>query len=260
MKWLHFAFILPLYFCSMNALGDNRNEKINVDLIALSQQLLLAAKTNEPIDSFTVILSNTTEAELGKQVTTDNQRKAFWLNIYNAYTQILLTKNPDQYKNRNRFFTGKQIVIAGRRMSLDDIEHGILRRSKIKWGLGYINQLFTSAFERKHRVDSVDYRIHFALNCGAKSCPAIAFYKPEQLDKQLAIATKVYLQGECKYDEAANKVWVPALMGWFRGDFGGKKKITSLLKNLSVIPENKNPSISFKKYDWNLFLENYQHE
>lgn len=231
-----------------------------MDLTALSQQLLLAAKTNKPVDSFTTVLSNTTEARLGDQVSTENQRKAFWINIYNAYTQIILTKNPDQYKNRNGFFTGKQIVIAGRRMSLDDIEHGILRRSKIKWGLGYINKFFISAFERKHRVNSVDYRIHFALNCGAKSCPPIAFYKPEQLEQQLDIATAVYLQGECEYDEAANKLWVPAVLRWFRGDFGGKKKIVLLLKQWSVIPENKNPSISFKKYEWNLVLGNYQHE
>lgn len=231
-----------------------------VDVTALSQQLLLAAKTNEPVDSFTTVLSNIAEAQLEDQLATENQRKAFWINIYNAYTQIILTKNPDQYKNRNRFFTGKQIVIAGRRMSLDDVEHGILRRSKIKWGLGYINKFFPSAFERKHRVNSVDYRIHFALNCGAKSCPPIAFYKPEQLDKQLDMATTVHLQGECKYDEAANKVWVPAVLRWFRGDFGGKQKIMLLLKKLSVIPEGKNPSIGFNKYDWSLTLKNYQHE
>lgn len=231
-----------------------------MDLIALSQQLLLAAKTNKPVDSFTTVLSNTTEVQLENQLATENQRKAFWINIYNAYTQIILTKNPGQYKNRDRFFTGKQIVIAGRHLSLDDIEHGILRRSKIKWGLGYINKFVVSAFEKKHRAHSVDYRIHFALNCGAKSCPPIAFYKPEQLYQQLDIATAVYLQGECEYDEAANKVSVPALMGWFRGDFGGMKNIRTLLKELSVIPADKNPSIGFKKYDWNLLLENYKDE
>jgi hypothetical protein len=106
---------------------------------------------------------------------------------------------------------------------LDDIEHGILRRSKVKWSFGYFNKLFPSAFEKKHRVDTLDYRIHFSLNCGAISCPPIAFYKPEQLDKQLEVATKVYLSGEAAYNEADNTVALPALMGWFRGDFGGKK-------------------------------------
>lgn len=227
-----------------------------MDLSVLSQQLLLAAKTNKPVDSFTTLLSNTTEAQL--ENLTENQRKAFWINIYNGYTQIILNKSPDQYKKRNGFFISKQIVIAGRHLSLDDIEHGILRRSKIKWSLGYINKLFPAAFERRHRVSSVDFRIHFALNCGAKSCPPIAFYKPEQLDEQLDTATTGYLQGECEYDEAANKVSVPALLRWFRGDFGGKKKIIILLEKSSVIPEGKNPDIAFKNYDWNLYLKNYQ--
>ncbi len=231
-----------------------------VDLIALSQQLLLAAKTNQPVDPFTTVLINITEAQLEKQLTTENKRKAFWLNIYNAYTQVILTKNPDQYKKKERFFTGKQIIIAGSHLSLDIIEHGILRRSKIKWGLGYINKFIVSSFEKKHRVHSVDYRIHFALNCGAKSCPPIAFYKPELIDQQLDIATATYLQGECVYDEVANTVRVPALMGWFRGDFGGMKNIRLLLKEMSVIPADKNPSIRFKKYDWDIFLKNYKHE
>ena len=79
-------------------------------------------------------------------------------------------------------------------MSLDDIEHGILRRSKIKWSEGYFNKLFPSKFEKENRVNKVDYRIHFALNCGARSCPPIAFYDPEKLDKQLDVATMIYLK------------------------------------------------------------------
>jgi hypothetical protein len=49
-------------------------------------------------------------------------------------------------------------------------------------------------------------------------------------------------------------------MGWFRGDFGGKKKMVQLLHRLEIVPIDKNPSITFKKYNWNLFLENYKTE
>lgn len=70
----------------------------------------------------------------------------------------------------------------------------------------------------------MDYRTHFALNCGAKSCPPIAFYKPEELNEQLDMAMKVYLQNETTYNQAKNIVELPAIMGWFRRDFGGKKK------------------------------------
>ncbi|MDP9046820.1 MAG: DUF547 domain-containing protein, partial [Bacteroidota bacterium] len=106
----------------------------------------------------------------------------------------------------------------------------------------------------------LDYRIHFALNCGAKSCPPIAFYEPEQLDNQLNVAVKTYLKSEATYDNVNNKVAVPALMGWFRGDFGGKKGMLKILIKNKIIPEGTQPTIRFKKYDWSLYLNNYKTE
>lgn len=223
-----------------------------------SQQLLLQVKRREPTDSLIQFLQQISADELYQELNTDNQKKAFWLNIYNAFTQLSLTKNPEQYKKRGQFFEQKNIIIAGERLSLDRIEHGLLRRSKTKWSLGYINRLLPSSFERQHRVDTIDYRIHFALNCGAKSCPPIAFYRPEQLNQQLDLATRVYLRNEAVYDTANRQIKLPAIMGWFRGDFGGMKKMKELLKTISVIPNDADPSISFKKYDWNLYLDNYK--
>ena len=229
-------------------------------LIEISQQLLLAAKTHEPTDSLVGKIQSISEQSLTSQLLTDDDKKAFWINLYNAFTQVILSKNPDKYKSRGSFFGDKQIEIAGKKLSLDDIEHGILRHSKIKWGLGHLNKWFSSGFEKRQRVDTVDYRIHFSLNCGAKSCPPIAFYKPGDLNRQLDMATKVYLQGEAEYSEAENKIALPAIMGWFRGDFGGKKKMIQLLHQLQIVPKEKTPSITFKRYDWNLFLENYKTE
>jgi hypothetical protein len=251
------ALVILFYTPGMNA-STNKKSINHINLIEISQQLLLKAKTHEATDSLVTVVTNLQEAELANQLTNDTYKKAFWINIYNAYTQILLQKNPDKYKNRGSFFGDKQINVAGRKLSLDDIEHGILRRSKIKWGLGYVNKIFPSAFEKKQRVDTVDYRIHFSLNCGAKSCPPIAFYSVDQLDKQLEMATKVYLEGEVGYNEKDNTIYLPAIMGWFRGDFGGKRKMIELLKKLEVIPAVKKPEIKFKRYDWNLFLENYK--
>jgi hypothetical protein len=224
----------------------------------ISQQLLLTAKRREPADSVIQFLQQISPDDLYQELNNDTKKKTFWLNIYNAFTQLALAQNPDQYKKRGQFFGQKNIVIAGERLSLDRIEHGLLRRSKTKWSMGYFNRLFPSSFERKHRVDSVDYRIHFALNCGAKSCPPIAFYRAEQLDKQLDLATRVYLRNEAVYDTIKNEIALPAIMGWFRGDFGGKRKMTELLRKISVIPNDANPSIKFKKYDWNLYLDNYK--
>lgn len=231
---------------------------IEPELVTISQQLLLAAKTKDPTDSMVELLNHISGSQLSSQLTTDDLKKAFWLNIYNAFTQIILLKDPGQYKLRSSFFGSKQINISGRLMSLDDIEHGILRRSKIKWSEGYFSKLFPSAFERRNRVSKLDYRIHFALNCGAKSCPPIAFYKSVQLDKQLDLATRTYLKGEATYDPVKNIVSVPALMGWFRHDFKGKKNMLKLLQSIGVVPAEMHPEIRFGKYDWNLFLSNYK--
>lgn len=141
-----------VYFCCMNALQATSNKNAivpEVNLIRLSQQLLLAAKIKDPTDSLTAFLSNIHENDIVKQVVTEEQRKAFWINIYNAYTQIILVKDPGRYKRKNSFFNSKQIVIAGHSLSLDDIEHGILRHSKIKWSLGYINTFFLQRLKEK---------------------------------------------------------------------------------------------------------------
>jgi hypothetical protein len=229
-----------------------------VDYIKISQDFLYAAKSGDTTKSYIDTLKNANEDVLATELNNDHKRLAFWLNIYNGFTQVILKNDPDQYKTRNSFFSSRQIDIAGRQLSLDDIEHGILRRSKIKWSEGYLGKLFPSGFEKKFRVERLDYRIHFALNCGAKSCPPIAFYEPASIDKQLAVAVRIYLKGECEYDAEKKVVNVPALMGWFRNDFGGKKNMVEILKQNKIIPQDSKPAIHFKKYDWSLYLNNYK--
>ena len=258
------CLIIILLSCSyVSGMAYTNQENMiagEINIIELSQELLLAAKTKEPTDSLVAIVRSITGTMLTDQLKNDASKKAFWINIYNAYTQISLHANPDKYKNRGSFFGEKQIDIAGKNLSLDNVEHDLLRRSKIKWSLGHLNKLFPAAFEKQQRVDTLDYRIHFALNCGAASCPPIAFYKPEQISTQLNLATKAYLGGDAVYNEKDNEVSLPAIMGWFRGDFGGKKNMLKLLKQLKIVPEDKQPKIKFSKYNWDLFLENYKQE
>ncbi|WP_460474426.1 DUF547 domain-containing protein [Emticicia fontis] len=227
-------------------------------LVQLSQNFVYSAKTGENTAKFLQELKTLNYNDLIKQLTRDSDKKAFWINIYNSFTQIILKKDPEKYKDRSAFFEAKQILIAGQLFSLDQIEHDILRHSKSKWSLGYFNKWFTDKREEDLRVEKVDYRIHFALNCGAKSCPPIAFYNPENLDTQLDLATYAYLKSEVIYDSKNNIVHLPAIMSWFRGDFGGKNEMLSLLKEKRIIPEKANPSIEFKKYDWELYLDNYK--
>ena len=226
-------------------------------LVKLSQDFMYAAKTKESTSAYIKQLQDLNYNELLTGLKTDDDKKAFWINLYNAYTNALLHANPGQYKSRNKFFKNKNIIVAGKTFSLDKIEHDILRRSSIKWSLGYFSKLFPNKTEKDLRVSTLDYRIHFALNCGAKSCPPIAFYNPENLNTQLDVATKAYLSAEANYNEQTNILQLPAILSWFRRDFGGKKKMVALLKSKQLLPSAVNPNIKFKKYDWTLYLDNY---
>lgn len=230
----------------------------NNPVTQLSAAFIYAAKTGNDISGIEKKLQALGFDDLKGSLKSDHEKKAFWINIYNGYTQLLLKKDATIYKKRNKFFKAKQINIAGKKFSLDEIEHDFLRRSKIKWSLGYLNKLFPSKTAKSLRVDHIDYRIHFALNCGAKSCPPIAFYDPANLESQLESATRAYLTSEATYDAENNSLQLPAIMGWFRRDFKGKKNMLLLVKKYPIVPAEKNPSISFKKYDWNLYLNNYK--
>jgi hypothetical protein len=252
------AMRIAFFYCCLLLKTVSMTAQEKTDYIKLSQDILYAVKTDEPAGSLMQELSNAPVAELQAQLKTDAERKAFWLNIYNVYTQIALQEDPDAYQHRNKFFSKKFIRIAGKSISLDLVEHGILRRSKWKYSLGHFNKLFKSKFEKQFRVNKLDYRIHFALNCGAKSCPPIAFYKPEQIDQQLKIAEKVYLKNEILFNGKDLTVEVPAILSWFRGDFGGKKRIIRLLHQQQIVPDNVNPGIKWKKYDWTLSLKAFE--
>ena len=233
-------------------------ENSNNNTVALSEQFIYAAKSGSETSGLMEKLIALSYKDLQTTLKNDADKKAFWINIYNGFTQYFLKNNPEKYSNRNKFFKARQIAIADKMFSLDEIEHDILRRTKVKWSLGYFNKLFPGKKAKALRVDQLDYRIHFALNCGAKSCPPIAFYKSENINEQLDVATRAYLTAEATYDTNNNRLHLPAIMGWFRRDFKGKKNMLVLAKKYGIVPEDRKPSISFKKYDWNLYLNNYK--
>ncbi|MFD2530857.1 DUF547 domain-containing protein [Gracilimonas halophila] len=234
-----------------------------VSYTELSMELVRAVRDGDEVEPITQRLASVSEDELYNDLETEAEKKAFRLNIYNAYVQILLLEDPELFEDRNswfgyNFFTSPQVVIAGKELSFDDIEHGIMRRSKIKLSLGYLDQWFVDDFVKRFWWNEVDPRIHFALNCGAASCPFIAVFDPDRVDEQLDITTKNYLEQTTDYYPEENEVEVNKLMSWFRADFGGPSGAIQMLKEYDIIPENVDPSISYKEYDWTLELGNYQ--
>ena len=229
------------------------------DYIAISKKLIEAAKAKnlKEATAYMDLIAKADEGVLIKQLEGDTAKKAFFINVYNGFTNVSLRKNPEQYKDRGAFFKSEQFVIAGNTVSLDIIEHGFLRRSSIKWSLGMLHKLFPSKLDRKFRVKDVDYRIHFSLNCGAKSCPPVGMYDATNLEKQLNASTDKYLKANTTYNIEKNSLAVPALMSWFRGDFGCKKGVLNICKEFQIIPNNVKPELSYKDYDWTIDLDNF---
>ena len=178
----------------------------------LSEQLLYAVKTETDYTSFTFELENIPFVTLLSQNNNDTLKKAFWINIYNAYFQIL---RKHQNIDKKVIYTQKLIKIAGILFSLDDIEHGILRRFRYKYSLGYFSSLFVKKHIKELTVSKIDYRIHFALNCGAKSCPPIAFYAPEKLESQLSLAETSFIESETEIDHQKKEIKTNIILNGF---------------------------------------------
>lgn len=235
----------------------NEQSVTTTDFNELSEEFLQNIKNGSDTKAIQEKLANTTIEELESALTTDAHRYAFWINIYNAYIQVILQENPELYDDRRDFFSREQIAIAGEKVSFEKIEHGIIRKSQWSLGLGYIRKWFPNKFERKLRVDERDYRIHFALNCGAKACPPVAIYTAKQVDEQLNKGSERYLERTSDYNSDTKVAKVTSLFNWFRGDFGGKSGIKKILKEYDIIPTTKGVEIEYTNYDWTLDLDNW---
>jgi hypothetical protein len=229
--------------------------KASVDeqLLKLSGDLLLRTKTQDPIDSLLQQLSMYSTQSLATGISNDNARKTFWINLYNACFQQLARqghKNPE-------IFTFDAIRFRDAAFSLDDIEHGILRRYRWKYSLGYWPQFWPGRTIKKLAVEKIDWRIHFALNCGAKSCPPIGVYQYNSLDGQLDLATRAFLAAETEFDDMEKTVHVTKLMQWFRGDFGGGRGIKKIFADY-LKRDIASYKIQYQDYDWSVVLNNYK--
>lgn len=252
-KW-----ILSLCLLLMVRVGASAQQAIPMAPHQMAEQMLIGVKNQDDVSGYITALANLSEEALQVGLASDAEKKAFWINVYNAFIQYKLQQDTAQFANRRKFFGKKDIVIAGKALSFDLIEHGILRRSKVKWAAGYMQKWFPSAFEKTQRVDSLDSRIHFALNQGAMSSPAVQFYQYTQINEQLDQAADLFMMFEINYDSSANSLSLPVLFRRYRGDFGGKKGVYTLLEQEGIIPADSQPKLVYTKYDWSLSVANFR--
>ncbi|MEW5941392.1 MAG: DUF547 domain-containing protein [Chloroflexota bacterium] len=193
-----------------------------------------------------------------------NTRLAFWINLYNTLVLdgvIALGVRHSVTKRRAgiAFFRQAAYLVGGRRVSCDDIEHGILRANR-GHPLFPGKQFRTSDPRRKWVIEPFEARIHFALNCASRSCPPIRAYSPEKLDSQLDLATRSFLSADVRIAPEENALHLSSIFKWFARDFGGRDGIVDfllfhLLEGEALNWLSKAPghvSLRYEPYDWKL--------
>ena len=177
------------------------------------------------LDRFIGQLAKVTSEDL--EAMASNEQIAFWINAYNAITlQSIINHYPISAgfikglafpKNSIRQIDGvwdkAKHTVAGRQLTLDAIEHQILR-AKFK-----------------------EPRVHLALVCAAISCPPLRNepYLSQELDRQFARQAKAFLASKQGMQIGEN-VRVSKIFKWFADDF------------LWLYPESKNSSLAVRKY------------
>jgi hypothetical protein len=175
-----------------------------------------------------------------------SEQLAFWINLYNAaVVNTVLSAYPvasiqDIDTSPGLFSSGpwkaKAATINGKALSLDDIEHGIIRPV---WG---------------------DARIHYAVNCGAAGCPNLwaEAYDAAKLDVQLDEQAKLYVNHPrgVTFDASGGLV-VSKIYAWFCDDFGGNdRKVIAHIQKYAWPPLAERlagmSGITDARYDWSL--------
>ena len=72
----------------------------------------------------------------------------------------------------------------------------------------------------RYSMRRCDPRIHFALNCAARSCPQIAIYSSTNLEKALNMATTSYCNAEVDIILENAEVRLSKIFLWYKTDFG----------------------------------------
>ncbi|MBK7358338.1 MAG: DUF547 domain-containing protein [Saprospiraceae bacterium] len=170
---------------------------------------------------------------------TVNETKAYWINAYNAFTIQLVLRN---YPIRSIKEIGSRIPfinstwdipfirIGSELLSLNTIEHLILRK--------------------KYK----DPRIHMALVCASRSCPALKneAYSAESLDFQLDEQSYKFIMDPFRNKIQTSDLKISQLFKWYSSDFKKGGGIIPFINKYSEVKIQKNAQIDYLEYDWSL--------
>jgi Protein of unknown function, DUF547 len=185
-------------------------------------------------------------------------RLALWINVYNALVlHAIVGLGVRRSVVRAWNFFGRAAYRVGRFvLSPDDIEHGILRGNRRRV-LPPLRPFGAVDPRRVLAVEPLDPRVHFAINCGARSCPPVGVYRPAQLDIQLDLAVRNFVNTDVTLE--AGRIVCSRLFKWYRRDFDGVGGVHGfLLRYLDDGPVRRSligatsPPVGFRSWDWSL--------
>ncbi len=170
------------------------------------------------------------------------QQFAYWANLYNAVTvDVVIDAYPVASIRKIRgglFGTGpwgeKIITVKGEMLSLNDIEHRILR------------PIYK------------DPRVHYAVNCASIGCPNVpaTAFTAEGLEKELDAAARDYINSPRGFRVENGKLIASSIYDWYGVDFGGANGVLAHARRFATGEQAKRLSkaskIGIYDYDWNL--------
>lgn len=174
---------------------------------------------------------------------TDDARFAFWANLYNAVTvRLIVDEAPENSIRQIRprpWSIGPwgvdRVEVEGRALSLDDIEHGIMR------------------------VEFDAPLVHYAVNCASIGCPNLMAraWRSDTLDADLEAGARAYINHPRGVTVTEDGLVVSRIYDWFNEDFGGSDAgvIAHVLRyaepDLAQRIDGDTRIISYA-YDWSL--------
>ena len=189
----------------------------------------------------------------------DAARIAFWINTYNERLRRSLAERPrtGHLIRHRRLFRRESFDVGGLDYTLDVIEHGLLRRNARP---PYSpRRLLRPGDPRLEAAPSIlDPRVHFALNCGARSCPPIRTYSEARLDQELDAAARAYVAAESDLDRDRERLELPGLIKVYRGDFGADLELVELAESIGgadgdwIRDHRDDLKLGFLRFDWRM--------
>ena len=166
-----------------------------------------------------------------KSTWSKDEKLAYWINAYNAFTVKLIVDNYPVTRitdlDDGKPWDVKWIKIGDKIYSLNNIEHDIIR------------------------PEFKEPRIHFAVNCAAKSCPPLLnkAWTAANLEKTLDQQARQFVNNSRYNTIEDGTVKVSKIFDWYGKDFGN---LIQYLNKYTDAKIKSNAKVEFRGYDWRL--------